>query len=312
MNHRCRLLITSVLATVLVTFALTAPASASADPRVTRALYADTQSSAAKAATKDPRVKKLATTPQAFWATDHLTPAKVRSAVRSYANRATAKKRTPVVAIYAIPARDCGSHSAGTFTPTSYKKWIAQLASGLKGKKAIAILEPDALAMLGDCPDQGDRAGLLRHAAKKLKAAGVWVYLDAGHSGWRAPSVMAARLKTAGITHTRGFATNVASFQTTKVEKAYATQVLSELRKLKITGKRYVIDTSRNGSSKVLPGEFCNPPGARIGAKPRVFRKGTLQAYLWVKNPGESDGPCNGGPAAGSWWGAGARQLLAK
>ena len=25
-------------------------------------------------------------------------------------------------------------------------------------------------------------------------------------------------------------------------------------------------------------------------------------AYLWVKRPGESDGPCNGGPSAGQWW----------
>jgi endoglucanase len=23
---------------------------------------------------------------------------------------------------------------------------------------------------------------------------------------------------------------------------------------------------------------------------------------LWIKPPGESDGPCNGGPAAGAWW----------
>jgi endoglucanase len=23
---------------------------------------------------------------------------------------------------------------------------------------------------------------------------------------------------------------------------------------------------------------------------------------LWVKRPGESDGSCNGGPAAGQWW----------
>lgn len=291
---------------------MTAPASAKTDPRLTRALYADTKSSAAKAAKKDARVKKLATTPQAFWATDHLSTGKVRAAVRSYADRAAKKKRTPVVAIYAIPARDCGSHSAGTFTASTYKKWVSQLSLGLKGKKAIAILEPDALAMLGDCLDQGDRTGLLRYATKKLKAAGVWVYLDAGHSNWRAPSVMAGRLKDAGITSARGFATNVASFQSNAAEQKYATEVLAELRKLKITGKRYVIDSSRNGSANVMPGEFCNPLGARIGKRPKVYRKGTLQAHLWVKNPGESDGLCNGGPVAGAWWNAGARQLLAK
>ena len=25
-------------------------------------------------------------------------------------------------------------------------------------------------------------------------------------------------------------------------------------------------------------------------------------ALLWVKAPGESDGSCNGGPSAGTWW----------
>lgn len=312
MITRHRLLLVTLLAAALTSLTLTAPASAKTDPRLTRAFYVDTKSSAAKAAKRDPQVTKLAKTAQAFWATDHLAVGKVRSAVRDYAKRAVKKKRTPVVAVYAIPARDCGSHSAGTFNAVTYKKWIVQLAAGLKGKKAIAVLEPDALAMLGNCPAQGDRAGLLRYATKKLKSAGVWVYLDAGHSGWTAPSTMAARLKSAGISSARGFSTNVANFQSTTMEKTYGNLVLGELKKLKITGKRYVIDTSRNGSAKVAAGDFCNPLPARIGAKPKIFRKGNLQAYLWVKNPGESDGACNGGPAAGAWWQTGARRLLGK
>jgi endoglucanase len=27
-----------------------------------------------------------------------------------------------------------------------------------------------------------------------------------------------------------------------------------------------------------------------------------VDALVWVKNPGDSDGPCNGGPEAGEWW----------
>jgi len=34
-----------------------------------------------------------------------------------------------------------------------------------------------------------------------------------------------------------------------------------------------------------------------------------IDAYLWIKRPGESDGTCNGGPAAGGWWIAGALEL---
>ncbi|MCW2873942.1 glycoside hydrolase family 6 protein, partial [Actinacidiphila oryziradicis] len=27
-----------------------------------------------------------------------------------------------------------------------------------------------------------------------------------------------------------------------------------------------------------------------------------VDAYLWVKRPGESDGSCRGAPPAGQWW----------
>ncbi|MYR13850.1 endoglucanase, partial [Streptomyces sp. SID724] len=27
-----------------------------------------------------------------------------------------------------------------------------------------------------------------------------------------------------------------------------------------------------------------------------------LDAYLWIKRPGDSDGTCRGGPPAGDWW----------
>ncbi|GFM99478.1 hypothetical protein Sfulv_42890 [Streptomyces fulvorobeus] len=27
-----------------------------------------------------------------------------------------------------------------------------------------------------------------------------------------------------------------------------------------------------------------------------------LDAYLWIKRPGDSDGTCRGGPSAGTWW----------
>ena len=37
------------------------------------------------------------------------------------------------------------------------------------------------------------------------------------------------------------------------------------------------------------------PPGVRTGYA-------HVDAFLWVKNPGESDGTANGGPVAGQWW----------
>jgi endoglucanase len=64
-----------------------------------------------------------------------------------------------------------------------------------------------------------------------------------------------------------------------------------------------VIDTSRNGRGPAADGDWCNPLGRALGARPTaatgVWRQ---DASLWVKHPGESDGPCHGGPAAGQWW----------
>lgn len=308
---RASALLTAVACLLAVVVLVPDAASAKTDPRVSRPLYVDPASSAAVAARTDRRFATLARTPQAYWATDRLPVSKVKKAVRSYASRAARKKRTPVVAVYAIPARDCGQHSAGSFDAPTYRRWVARLASGLKGTKAIAVLEPDALAMLGQCDAQGDRTGLLRYATKKLKRAGVWVYLDAGHSDWIAPDVMAGRLKAAGIASARGFSTNVANFRGTPDEVAYGDRVVQQLAAIGVPRKTFVVETARNGAPTAA-GDFCNPVGARTGAKPRMVRRGSLDAYLWVKHPGESDGPCNGGPGAGAWWPTGALALLGR
>jgi endoglucanase len=75
----------------------------------------------------------------------------------------------------------------------------------------------------------------------------------------------------------------------------------------------FVLDTSRNARgmpsmeryaappygqppeviSALTAGDWCNPPGAGAGARPTT-RTGVplVDAFLWIKTPGESDGPC--------------------
>ena len=66
-------------------------------------------------------------------------------------------------------------------------------------------------------------------------------------------------------------------------------------------GVGYVIDTSRNGNGS--NGQWCNPSGRALGERSVAVNDSTgLDALLWVKLPGESDGACNGGPAAGAWF----------
>ncbi|HEY2794763.1 MAG TPA: glycoside hydrolase family 6 protein [Micromonosporaceae bacterium] len=88
----------------------------------------------------------------------------------------------------------------------------------------------------------------------------------------------------------------------------------------------FVVDTSRSGQGAWTPAAgkyagdpqvWCNPPNRGIGVRPTANTGVPLvDAYLWVKTIGESDGQCNrsipGGtidpeygiadPAAGAWW----------
>jgi endoglucanase len=161
------------------------------------------------------------------------------------------------------------------------------------------ILEPDALGGLSclDGAGRRERLGLLAWAVERLsRQPGAIVYLDAGNPGWVPAAEMARRLRAAGVARARGFALNVANHSTTGDTRAYG-RAISGL----VGGKPFVIDTSRNGAGS--DGDWCNAPGRALGTPPTT-RTGdpVVDALLWVKRPGESDGTCNGGPPAGTWW----------
>jgi len=94
----------------------------------------------------------------------------------------------------------------------------------------------------------------------------------------------------------------------------------------------YVIDTSRNANGPWRPPaypdpqDWCNPPGRGTGLAPALAPGEPLvDAYLWVKIPGESDGECTRGlgpagetvdpewaridPGAGDWFPEAALEL---
>ncbi|GAB3159422.1 hypothetical protein GCM10027059_05640 [Myceligenerans halotolerans] len=240
-------------------------------------------------------LEKIALTPQSYWVGNWVDADHARQEVVDYTSRAVAAGKIPVFTVYAIPGRDCGNHSGGGVEESEYAAWVDTIASGIQGEPWV-ILEPDALAQLGDCDGQGDRIGFLRYAANSLADAGARVYIDAGHSAWLSAGEAASRLQQVGFDHAVGFALNTSNYRTTSELRAYGEQVSAQ-----VGGRPYVIDTSRNGNG---PGDdWCNPSGRALGERPTLVNDGTsLDALLWVKLPGESDGECNGGPAAGAWW----------
>ncbi|MFI2754140.1 glycoside hydrolase family 6 protein [Cellulomonas sp. P22] len=266
----------------------------------------DTQAyRAAAAATGETKrlLDKIAQTPQAFWVDDWNGAEQARAEVRDYTTRAVAAGKTPVVVVYAIPGRDCGWYSQGGIEQSRYAAWVDAVADSMVGHPWV-VLEPDALPQIGTCDGQGDRAGYLRYAAKSLtERAGARVYLEIGNSAWLTPDQAAEKLDLVGFDHAAGFAFNTSNFQPTDASRAWGEQVSA-----RVGGKPFVIDTSRNGNGGD-GGNWCNPAGRALGERPRVVGERGLDALLWVKLPGESDGPCNGGPEAGTWWEAGALEL---
>jgi len=219
----------------------------------------------------------------------------------------------PLFIAYNLPKRDCGNYSAGGSQKSdAYKKWISAFAKGIADRRAAVILEPDALGLLKkeNClseADQKERIELLRFAVKEFMALGnTAVYLDAGHSGWLKVPEIVERLKLAGIDQVDGFSLNVSNYKATETEIKYG----KEISKL-VGGKHFVIDTSRNGNGPPTTGCkkpddeacWCNPAGRALGSPPTAKTADLLvDAYLWLKKPGESDGQCNGGPKAGVFW----------
>lgn len=224
----------------------------------------------------------------------------VEQAVAKVVSAAKQTNTTPVFVAYNVPGRDCGSYSAGgVANKDAYLSWVGAISRGIGSASALVVLEPDALAGITclSADAQQARIDMLSSAVSILKSnGGTRVYLDAGHSGWVDANTMAGRLRAAGVGRADGFSLNVSNFNTTSTEAEYGKR-LSGL----VGGKRFVIDTSRNGNGP--NGVWCNPTGRKVGNEPTTSTgSGLVDAYLWIKMPGESDGACNGGPSAGVWW----------
>lgn len=208
----------------------------------------------------------------------------------------------PVIVAYNIPNRDCNQYSSGGVgSPEEYRGWIGELAAGIGARDAVVVLEPDATALVTCLTPEGqaERFSLIREAVEVLKSeSNARVYIDAGHAHWVPDDEMARRLHLSGVERADGFALNVSNFIPTDRNTEYGERVARRL-----SNAHFVIDTSRNGGA-VEEGEWCNPSGASLGESPTTATDHPLlDALLWVKRPGESDGECNGGPAAGQWWG---------
>lgn len=244
-------------------------------------------------------IKKISTTAQGVWIAEW--SGDPQAAVSNVLNRVGGT--VPILVAYNIPNRDCGNHSAGGAAgAAAYKAWIDGFAAGIGNARVVVILEPDALSLWAD-PNQSCSSltpDLLTYAVSSLKSKpNAHVYIDAGTSRWNSDATMSAALKKAGIYSADGFALNT-SYTAATGETTTFGKKLSDLLGGQVP---FVIDTSRNGQGAPSNSEWCNAWGRGLGT-PSTANTGDarIHALLWVKRPGESDGYCGGGPAAGQWF----------
>jgi len=152
----------------------------------------------------------------------------------------------------------------------------------------------------GNCPNQYWNGG--PHPAKIADLLGEWTGVALSPYGEWSDTTDTANLNTSGI------------------NLRYANMLGSTA-----PTTHFVIDTSRNGVGPWQPPanhpagdpqDWCNPPDRGLGLRPTANTgKSLVDAYVWVKIPGESDGQCyrwTSGPldpvrnmqdpAAGQWF----------
>lgn len=199
---------------------------------------------------------------------------------------------------------------------------IAAQVASMPEQRVVFILEPDALPNLATnqsverCREARDiQRRSLAYAVSRLSRPNAFLYLDAAHAGWlgwkqnreallRASEDVLAM--AGGSDRIRGFATNVGNYNALDGdwgkmlepknpcanEMDYVRALAEDLAARGVEDKGFIVDTSRNGVAEIRSvwGNWCNIEGAGLGERPRAAPRPLVDAYYWVKPPGESDG----------------------
>lgn len=282
------------------------------------------------------KAKKVKYVPTAAW----LAWEGATNEVPQYLNEAGSK--TVVFVLYMIPTRDCNANASvgGSGSLDKYKGYVDNIYNTINrypDSRIVMILEPDTIGNLvtannDNCRNvQNMHKQALSYAISKFGTQkNVRVYLDAAHGAWlnshadRTAQVIAEILRNAGNGKIRGISTNISNYQQVSDEYQYHQNLNRALENQGFRGMKFIVDTSRNGQNVSaafsINNTWCNFKGAGLGARPQANPSSSmplLDAYMWIKTPGEADGSATGSradpvcarqdslqgaPDAGSWF----------
>jgi cellulose 1,4-beta-cellobiosidase len=234
---------------------------------------------------------------------------------------------------------------------TEYIDKIAAIFAAHPSQRIVGIVEPDSLPniatnlAIAKCAASQDayRRGVA-YAISKLVRSNVFLYVDAAHAGWlgwndnrtKIAQIFKDVLTSAGgFDKVRGFATNSANYNILRGndgqmlepsnpcpdELTYVQKLGETLAAAGIANRAFLVDTARNGRGGIRTkwGNWCNIRGAGLGERPLASPSPGIDAYYWIKPPGESDGVSDptaprydamcsssdsvtGAPQAGQWF----------
>ncbi|CAE6511761.1 unnamed protein product [Rhizoctonia solani] len=271
------------------------------------------------------KAAKVARVPVFSWIYDSSSVSDITGYLEDAAatQKKTGKKQIVQLVIYNLPERDCSSKaSAGelglTTGETSYQKLLQSAKAQIEKYPDVAvaiILEPDSIGDLvasNSVPKCSNSAQvhkrLLSLAVATLQLPNVSIYLDGANAGWLEDSLAPTAALLSGIlkdaktqnanSTVRGLATNISNYNGLGNQKVagqdelqYITALAPYLKKVGFPAN-FIVDQGRSGNQNATRGDndWCNFKYAGFGLRPAVTTHPLVDAVVWVKPGGESDG----------------------
>eukprot|EP00833_Pecoramyces_ruminatium_P017942 jgi/Orpsp1_1/1191974/evm.model.d7180000089761.1 len=261
------------------------------------------------------KAEKIQNTPTAIWLSWDEAPETVSWHLTQ------AGDETVVFVLYWIPTRDCNSSASqgGAQTMDEYYEYVQRILKGFEEhpeSKIVLVIEPDTLGNM-ITSQSNSRCKNVHNLHKKaiayaLNTLGsldnVQAYIDAAHGRWLGSYIdeTAATIKEiiemAPEGKLRGLSTNVSNYQSTEDEYNYHKKLYIKLETIGVHKMKFIVDTARNGvdvaESLELTGTWCNVVGTGFGERPRgtpdPINMPLLDAFMWIKPGGDSDGSSTG------------------
>ncbi|KEZ46597.1 Cellulase [Scedosporium apiospermum] len=273
------------------------------------------------------KASAIAKVPSFMWMDTQAKVPQMESAladIRAANNAGANPPNAGIFVVYDLPDRDCAAAASnGEFSiadggVAKYKAYIDSIRANVikySDIRIILVIEPDSLANMvtnmnvQKCANAASTyKELTIYALKQLSLPNTALYLDAGHAGWLgwpanigpAAELFGQIYRDAGKPKSvRGLVTNVSNYNAWSLSSApsytspnpnydekHFIEAFSPLLEAAGFPARFLMDTSRNGKQPTSQNE-----GSGAGVRPTTNTgHNLLDAFVWVKPPGESDG----------------------